>query len=146
MSVSDVLPTSSVQCPDPSDSLKSHLLSCSNPESCHCPITTTTLSTNSSKSNLNLETLAEFHEFHDAIEFPQNDSPSISDETAIQLNGRNLTSLSLPLIQKMSPNVSKLSLQANKLSFLPLDIKYFNFLTYLDLSHNNFVDFPLVVC
>lgn len=69
-----------------------------------------------------------------------------SPGATIQLNDRGLTFIPLELINVMKSTVSKLTLQANLLSSLPMEMATMEFLTYLDISHNNFSEFPTVVC
>lgn len=86
------------------------------------------------------------HEFSDVATLSQNDRQSFSNDVAIQLNDRGLTSLPIELVDVMTCTVSKLSLQANQLTTLPMQIRQMKVLTYLDISHNNFTEFPSVVC
>lgn len=78
-------------------------------------------------------------------DLPSHNDRSLSDGVAIQLNDRGLSVLPADLIPAMQNSVSKLSLQANNLTFLPKQVNQMKFLTYLDLSHNTFVEFPSVV-
>lgn len=82
----------------------------------------------------------------DSNSVAQSESQSFPEGAAIQLNERGLTFLPVELVQAMTASVSKLSLQANKLTTLPSQIRFMENLTYLDISHNNFVEFPPVVC
>lgn len=86
------------------------------------------------------------HDFSDVATLSQNDRQSFSNDVAIQLNDRGLASLPIELVDVMTCTVSKLSLQANQLTTLPMQIRQMKVLTYLDISHNNFTEFPSVVC
>lgn len=84
-----------------------------------------------------------------SIRSTQNDQDSSAAplaEGAVQLNNKGLTSLPAELFDVMKASVAKLSLQANRLTALPPQIQSMRFLTYLDISHNKFTEFPAVVC
>ncbi|KAI0464099.1 hypothetical protein LJB42_001702 [Komagataella kurtzmanii] len=71
---------------------------------------------------------------------------SINDDNGMKLANFNLHSFPTEAIEMIKDRTTRLSLQDNVLSFLPLYFNRLSQLTCLDLHGNSFQEFPLVLC